>query len=316
MVGAGAAPYISLPMPTRPTPRPFLAAALLPLVAALLGGGLVASRVVRHSRPPREAAARAVLQERWLPAEEVAFPATDGVGLRGWWLPGRADRPPVILCHDHGRSRAELMTLALDLRDEGFGLLLFDFRGHGASEARRSSLGLYEKRDVIGAVDWLKERDAGRAPRGIGIYGTGMGAHAAVLAAGDRPELRVLILDGLYPDPGWPVARAGWGSWELGVDKLGFLPRAVYTLLHGAGPSRERAEDVLDTLTGRDVLLLAPAGDPLLAERMMAMYRRIPEQVDADGNLAVLPATQSQGLYGDDRTAHHERVVAFFASRL
>jgi pimeloyl-ACP methyl ester carboxylesterase len=302
-------------MAARSSPRPLIVAAILPLGALLLAAGLVASRVVRHSMPPRVVAASTSLQERWLPTQAVSFQSTDGIELDGWWVNGLPGHATIILCHDHGRSRSSLMTLALALREKGFGLLLFDFRGHGASGRGRSSLGLYEKRDVIGAIDWLKTQQT-REPRALGIYGTGMGAHAAVLAAADHPELRVLVLDGLYPDPAWRVTRAGWGNWELGIQRFDLLPRAVYAVLHGAGPASERAEDVLHALSGRDVLLLAAAGDPRLAARVLAMYESIPDQVDADGNLAMLPATQSEGLYGDARAAHHQRVVSFFVSRL
>ena len=37
---------------------------------------------------------------------------------------------------------------------------------------------------------------------------------------------------------------------------------------------------------------------------------------DVDGNLVILPATQSEGLYGADLATHHDHVVAFFRERL
>jgi len=56
-----------------------------------------------------------------------------------------------------------------------------------------------------------------------------MGAFAAVLAARDRPALRVLVLDGLYPDVGYPLVRRAFDGWEVGVEHLAFLPRAIFS---------------------------------------------------------------------------------------
>ena len=90
-----------------------------------------------------------------------------------------------------------MLTLGIALQKGGFTVLAFDFRGHGASGGTGSTLGLDEKRDVIGALDYLAA--SGVEARRIGVYGVGMGAHAAVLAAADRPSASVLVLSGLYP---------------------------------------------------------------------------------------------------------------------
>ena len=61
---------------------------------------------------------------------------------------------------------------------------------------------------------------------------------------------------------------------------------------------------------------LASAKDPRLMLEMQRMYGSIPDQPYVDGNLVVLPATQSEGLYGDAVSEHHQRVTQFFTSRL
>jgi pimeloyl-ACP methyl ester carboxylesterase len=221
----------------------------------------------------------------------------------------------VILCHDAGSSRAALVNLGIALHGEGFTVLLFDFRGHGESAGGRSTLGLEEKRDVIGAVDMLLRR-IGPDTKRIGIYGVGMGAHAAVLAAADRPALRVLVLDGLYPNVEFQLARQVYEGWEFAADKLAFLPTTVFSAMRGGAPIDERASSVIGTLPGRDFLFLVPAGDTALALAMQRMYESIPAQADADGNLVVLPATQGDGLYDEQMARYHERVSSFFVARL
>jgi pimeloyl-ACP methyl ester carboxylesterase len=219
-----------------------------------------------------------------------------------------------VLCHDFGASRASMLHLGLLLQNEGFPVLLFDFRGHGESSRARSTLGLHEKRDVLAAVDQL--RRLGPETDRVGLYGIGMGAHAAVLAARERPRLRVLVLDGLYPDVSFRLVRRVYAGWDVGIRRLGFLPESVFELISGTSAVAERAEVVLGQLVGRDVLLLASETDPALHAAIRHMYDSIPPQPDVDGNLLVLPATQSDGLYGDDLALHHDRVVSFFRERL
>src|SRR6266496_5859588 len=51
-----------------------------------------------------------------------------------------------------------LLGSAVSLNRAGYPLLVFDFRGHGASAGSGSDLGVSEKRDIEGAVEYLKGR--------------------------------------------------------------------------------------------------------------------------------------------------------------
>ena len=243
---------------------------------------------------------------------EVEFPSADGMALRGWWMAGEEGMPPILLCHDLYSSKRSMVNLAIALREKGFAILMFDFRGHGESAGQRSSFGVLEKRDITGALDWLAKTDA----RQVGVFGAGMGAHAAVLAAVERPELQVLVLDGLYPDAAYPLSRELYPSMTWARNRLGFLTNGAFFLFHGSSPLTRRAADSVGELTGRDLLMLAPASDSALMDEMREMVQKIPDQIDADGNLVVVPATLGEGLYGAQLRRYHERVIGFFASRL
>jgi len=295
---------------------PFGAIALLVLLGAGTGLGATAIRVVRQTTPPRVAETPIDFESMMIHADDVEFQAADGVRLSGWWIAGEPGRPPIVLCHDLGASKSSLVNIALALSRVGFPVLLFDFRAHGDSQGDRSTLGLREKRDVVGAVDFLARREEDPEPRRLGIFGVGMGAYAAVLAAADRPAMRVLVLDGLYPDTTWALARGVFRNWGFGVDHLAFFPRGVFVALTGFPGENERAADVIANLYGRDMLLLAPASDTRLSDEMTRMVQSVPEQADADGNLVILPATHADGLYAFEMTRYHERVAEFFTARL
>jgi pimeloyl-ACP methyl ester carboxylesterase len=285
------------------------------LLAAGGGIGATAYQVFRQTAPRRATEVPIDFESMMVRAENVRFPSTDGIDLAGWLIRGAPDQAPIVLCHDLGSSKASLVNVALALSRAGFTVLMFDFRAHGDSAGERSSLGVLEKRDVVGAVDFLGTLE-GLETKRIGVFGVGMGAHAAVLAAADRPALRVLVLDGLYPDASYELARRVYLDWSFAVDHLSFVSGGMLAALSGSAGPEARAADVIGHLLGRDLLLLAPASDTRLADEMMRMYQTVPDQADADGNLVVLPATHADGLYASDLTHYHERVAEFFSTRL
>jgi len=291
------------------------------ILVSLLGAGAAFSmagvQVYRVTHPARQPELAQNLGASLAKAEDVSFRSTDGITLAGWLLRGAPKMPPVVLCHDLGESKNAVMNIGIALNKIGFTVLAFDFRGHGASGGKGSTLGVFEARDVIGAVDFV----AGLAKDGvdarkIGVFGSGMGAHAAVLAAADRPAVRVLVLDGLWPDARFTLVQHEFADWPWGARHLGSVPAALFPLIAGTSIDAGRAADILPALAGRDLLLVAPAGDRRLDESMKAMYATLPERRDSERNLITLPATRTSGLGADDLARYHERVVDFFRSRL
>ena len=286
---------------------------VLSVLAASLLSGIAAFRVHRLTVPPRLIETPVDFASMKLPIEPVRFPAADGTEIAGWWMPADPSRPAVVLGHDLAAGKVALLNLMLRLHDRGIPCLALDFRAHGESGGERSTLGVDEKRDLLGAVDFVATRSDAA---GVGaIYGVGMGAHAAVLAAADRPGLGVLILDGLYPDAAFALERrASWG-WEPADRALAFLPRAI---LRGArrSPVEARAAEVLPRLAGRHMLLLTPASDPRLAAEAEAMYRTIPEHRESDASLMELPATAVTGVYGEAMEGYHRKITEFLLDRM
>ncbi len=289
------------------------ALAVVVILSVCVSVAAVGFRVHHVTHPPREVSAVPDLGSMVSRFEEVHFRSTDGLTLGAWLVRGRPGMPAILLCHDLGETKASLMNLAIQLQGAGFTLLAFDFRGHGESEGNGSTLGAAEKRDVIGAIDYLrsvKEVDG----RKVGVYGVGLGAHAAVLAAADRHALKVLVLDGLYPDVSYPLVRKTYADWPFGIRYLAFLPEAVFRAF--AHEEIDRAANVLPRLREKDVLFVAPAGDSALAVEMQKMYASMTERPGAETNLITLPVTRIGKLYGDDAERYYRKVLEFFETRL
>jgi fermentation-respiration switch protein FrsA (DUF1100 family) len=120
----------------------------------------------------------------------VEFPATDGTRIAGWWIPsvhGDSSKT-VLLCPGTNASMATQLSLVRRLVPDGYNVLAFDFRAHGDSGGQLCSFGDLERRDVLGAMRWLRSNHADACKRvaGVGVSG---GAAALLAAAADNsPE--------------------------------------------------------------------------------------------------------------------------------
>jgi len=129
-----------------------------------------------------------------LEAEELSFRAEDGVRLHGFWVaPPEEDGVGAILyCHGNGGNVSDRLGHARQLREAGFGVLLFDYRGYGRSEGRPTEEGTY--RDARAAAELLDERAAG----GSVVYlGESLGGGVAAQLASERSP-RGLVLQSSF----------------------------------------------------------------------------------------------------------------------
>jgi len=295
------------------SPLGLLSVIVLLTVTLVLGFAVWRVDSITHpDRPPSKPLDFELLR---MDVKDVELQSPDGIRLAAWLIRGRPDRPAIVLAHGLGSNKTALANLASVLMQDGFTLMLLDFRGHGESEPSRSTLGINERRDLLATIDYLLEHDL--ADRGrIGLYGVGMGAHAAALAAEESPHVKVLVLDGMPPDAEFLLGRQLFGNWRFGCTNLAFLGTAIFATLSQAHVSEHRAADVFTRLLGREVLLIGSNADPRMAEELKTVYETIPQQTDVDGNLVLLASTQSNGLYGEGLTVYNERVAGFFRSRL
>ena len=159
--------------------------ALVILALGYLGVGLfVATRLTAPVRQPIEQTPT----DEGLDFQEVGFNSTDGLGLKGWWVPGDDPSQAVVLIHglEGSKSGQHVLKTASLYSGAGYGVLMFDLRGHGESEGERTTVGYQEVRDVQGALAWLKER--GFEPNEVVLHGWSMGGGTVVRSA---PEIGV-----------------------------------------------------------------------------------------------------------------------------
>ncbi len=168
-----------------------LAIIILPLLLAAFAFLAVTWYYARQLiHPPRQSACQ-LPSDLGLDAQRVEFPATDGVCLRGWWVP--AARPCGTLVFSHGFSGdcSPDLEYAAWLTGEGYNLLYFDHRAHGASGGDLTTLGYLETRDLLGAINFLRQRGIER----VGAIGFSMGGAVVLQTAPLTEAIRCVIVD-------------------------------------------------------------------------------------------------------------------------
>jgi uncharacterized protein len=148
--------------------------------------------------------------EEGLEFEDVTFPSRDGVPLEGWFIPAPGATRIVIANHPLWFSRAGLpshlepwrsiwapsgndveVNFVPDYRilhDAGYHVLAYDMRNFGLSGSANGGVisGIFEARDVLGSLDWVRSRDDLRGAA-IGLFSRCMGANASLFAMREDP---------------------------------------------------------------------------------------------------------------------------------
>ncbi|USS40064.1 alpha/beta fold hydrolase [Thermococcus aggregans] len=127
--------------------------------------------------------------------EDITISTTDGLKLKGWWI-DRGSEKTIILLHGYASSRWSFYIIPMieTLAKNGYNVLAFDFRAHGESEGKYTTVGDKELIDLVSAIDWLKREKPNSANR-IGLVGYSMGAMVAIRALAEDERVCCAVAD-------------------------------------------------------------------------------------------------------------------------
>ncbi len=254
----------------------------------------------------------------------------DQVQLKGWYIPGvlpdgsLTSQRTIIMVHGDRTNRADkdagLLNLSVDLARHGFAVLAFDMRGSGESSPEPLSLGYFEQRDVLGAVDFLRSGtvpypDLGRT-RIIGGWGVSMGAATLLMATAQEPAIRAVVSDCAYADI-IPIL-------EREVPERGHLP-ALFTpgalfaarVLYGMDFYAVRPVDIVASIAPRPIFFIHGTSDTYVPTPNMnilaAAARTAP---NANVQTWLVPGATHAQSFNSEGAVYVDRVVAFYTAAL
>jgi dipeptidyl aminopeptidase/acylaminoacyl peptidase len=282
-----------------------LAWALAPALRAVT---LVAT-IPRGAGPPDTEARAAGLS-----VKDVAFRATDGTRLAGWFISASPRAPTVILVHGFKADRVQMLPYARFLVAAGYNVLLYDSRGCAGSDGWRITLGAHEPDDVLAAVKYLSGRADLTAKR-FGALGISLGAGIVLLAGAREPQLVAVVADSAWADEHVQIERmSGIPIGRLAVPVLPYEPALVGALV-GADLRQVSPLAAISAIAPRAVLLIHSADDanattPLAGERALFDAAGQPKQE------WIVPSGGHIGGLGEHPAEYKQRVLAFFAAYL
>lgn len=262
---------------------------------------------------------------------DITFPSRgDHLMLKGWFIPGvgpdgsLTTARTIIVVHGSRANRvdkgANLLGLSEDLVRQGFAVLTFDMRGSGESPPAPLSLGYFEQRDVLGAVDYLRGGPLPftnlARPQFIGALGISMGAATALFAAAQEPAIRAVVSDCAFADI-IPIL-------EREIPKQGHVP-ALFTpggllasqALYGIDYYADRPVDVISQIAPRPLFFIHGARDgyipPSNMDQLAAAARAAP---GAQVQTWLVPGAGHAQSFKTAPDEYVQRVTAFFDQAL
>ena len=188
---------------------------------------------------------RMTAQERQSPpagAQIVWFNSADGTRLNGWFFESQLKSAPttIVFFHGNGGNITNIGWMGQRFAKHGFNVLLFDYRGYGASEGvAANEADLYADGDA--AVAFVKSR--GIPSEQIVLYGQSLGTTIAADVA-SRGKFGAVVLES-----GFSSASS------LATSALPWLPRWLHFL------GKNRFESARKLANVRSPILIAH-GDP------------------------------------------------------
>ena len=258
----------------------------------------------------------------------VGFPSrTDHLLIRAWLMPGllpdgkQTLQRTIIVVHGVPGNRSDSLVLRVSaaLVQHGFAALALDLRGNGESAPAPRSLGEFEQRDILGAVDFLQNGalpfpQLGR-PRVIGGWGMSLGASTLLLAAAADPALRAIISDSAFAD----AVALVHSRWEQqGLPSL-VLPGALLAgqLLYGVNFDQARPVAVVAQIAPRPILFIHGTADTSVPianmDELVAAASRPP---NAHVQAWKVPGAQHVQAFSLMPEAYLQRIIAFFQNAL
>lgn len=280
-------------------------------VSAVMARGLTVSRRLPVLDTPEAVG---------LEYEDVTFPSQgDNLSLAGWLIRPESKLNDaairwIVMVHGHGSHRADpavgALPLARDLVKGGFGVMLFDLRACGLSPGSRASAGYYERRDLVGALDFLAGR--GVPPSRIGVLGFSLGGTIALMVCARQKRAAAVVADSAFAGLSLSIEQGVSG--RLGILKafqpgMRFMAKALYGIdISEVSPMHALAGSNLP------VLLIHGELDEMVP---MVHFRLLSRALEGGpGEVWLVPAAGHVESYRERPDEYARRVLGFFETAL
>ncbi|MEI7555675.1 alpha/beta fold hydrolase [Candidatus Chlorohelix sp.] len=241
--------------------------------------------------------------------EEFTFLTRDKLKLQGWFIPAENSKATIIIAHGYAGSKVPDIQHAEWLRQGGYNVFMFDFRGHGRSEGSNgTSMAYIERIDLHAAVDWLLNR----GERRIGVIGFSMGAAAAIIAAAENPHIAAVVADSPFSELWRSITTEINRQFKLPESLATFLAKYAYAQMamhHRFLAKKSHPSSFVRRIAPRPLFLIHGGSDtltPLENSRILYALAKEPKTLWID------PESGHVEIFGRIPKEYKKRALAFF----
>lgn len=162
---------------------------------------------------------------------DISLTAADGTRLHAWWLPAKAGvavKGTVLHLHGNGGNLAWHLGGSYWLPEQGYQVLLLDYRGYGLSAGEPGLPAVYE--DIEAAFAWLEQAPEVQG-KPLVVLGQSLGGALACHYLAEHPrrraQVQALVLDGVpasYRGVARHMLAGSWLTWPLQAPLAALVP--------------------------------------------------------------------------------------------
>ena len=251
----------------------------------------------RRLEPP----SGALLQQHGISYQEIELLTADGIKLAAWYTQPE-NGAVILLAHGYGARRSEDFYSLFVEHD--YGVLAWDFRGHGASGGDTATLGYYEILDVEAALEYVLAQPE---VEHIGGWGGSMGAVTMIRATAEHPEIEALVADSPF------ATLADELDLRVSYPLLNPLIRFFAERETGLRLDLVRPVDEIGRISPRPVYLIQGMGDRMVP---LDSAQRLYDAAGKPRELWTEADVPHMNMYAYYRTRYTKRVIKFFDTYL
>ena len=236
--------------------------------------------------------------------EDVTFETSDGLKLKGWFLPGNKSNNTIIVMHGYPTNKADVLPFSMFLLNK-FNVFLFDFRSFGQSEGSYTTAGYKEVKDLDAAVEYLKSR---KDVENIGALGFSLGASVAIMSKNN--DVKAIVADSAYSNLN-NMIESMYGGFSFLKYPFVRMTRIYSKIFLGVDPKDVSAANAIRN-TNKPILIIHGEKD----SQIPVNEAHILHNANKDTKLWIVENADHGEIYAYNKEEYEKRVFGFFEKNL
>jgi len=236
--------------------------------------------------------------------ESVSFESSDGLKLKGWFLPSDKSNNTIIVMHGYPTNKADVLPFSMFLLKK-FNVFLFDFRSFGESQGSYTTAGYKEVNDLDAAVKYLKSR---KDVKNIGDLGFSLGGSVAIMNKNN--DIKAIVADSAYSNLNSMIEVMYKNFYFLKYPFV-YLTRTYSKIFFGIDPKDISPKDAIKNIN-KPVLIIHGKKD----SQIPVNEAHILHNANKNTKLWIIENADHGETYALNKEEYEKRVLEFFDNNL